>query len=68
MLAGKQRGMIITPNGPPVLFQKKERGNLVTLKLILRSIVGRITASQNVHVLILEAVNMRLRGKGNEGC
>lgn len=44
-------GMIITPNGP-LVFSRKKMGNIVALELILRSIVGRIMASQNVHALI----------------
>lgn len=51
LLAGKQHGMIITPNGP-LVFSGKKMGNIVALELILRSIVGRIMASQNVHALI----------------
>lgn len=51
LLAGKQHGMIITPNGP-LVFSRKKMGNIVALELILRSIVSRIMASQNVHALI----------------
>ena len=37
LLAGKQHGMIIAPNGPLVFSRGKKMGNLMALELILKS-------------------------------